>query len=254
VAVPAEPDNRRIFPYVVTNSHVIREASATVIRLKLKDGSPYILETKDNIWIHHSDGDDVAVSGVGLNGASAEAFRFNWISSTKFITKSQVQRYNIGPGDEVFMVGRFIEHGGKETNLPVVRFGFIAMLPHEGIRHPRGIDQESFLVEMFSLGGFSGSPAFVYFRPFSLRPGPGEAPVTTVQTISQIEEKNIGPLLLGINWGHILSRLPVKDGVEQSVPNNWYVESNTGFAGVVPAWKIHELLYSDELIESRLSK
>jgi hypothetical protein len=53
----------------------------------------------------------------------------------------------------VFMVGRVITHEGKQKNLPSARFGNITMMPVEPLRHMRGINQESFVVEMRSIGG-----------------------------------------------------------------------------------------------------
>src|SRR6266852_9284872 len=61
-----------------------------------------------------------------------------------------------------FFYGRFISHDGKQRNRPVMRFGNISMLPDQDA--PVGVgdhDQLAFLVECRSLGGFSGSSAFV---------------------------------------------------------------------------------------------
>lgn len=250
VGVPVEGNDNKMFPFVVTNSHVIKEGKSTVIRLKKKTGESHVQETDISGWTHHPNGDDVAASHIALTDELAADFRFHWISSAKFVTREVIEEYNIGPGDEIFMVGRFIQHDGKQTNLPVVRFGYLSMLPNQPILHPRGLLQESFLVEMFSIGGFSGSPVFVYFRPFSIRPGPGKPPVTTVQTNTQIREHNIGPLLLGINWGHINNALPVIDSSGKRLDPPQFVHSNTMMAGVVPAWKIWELLGGYEFLKT----
>ena len=143
------------------------------------------------------------------------------------------------------MVGRFISHEGKQRNIPTIRFGNIAMMPLEPIKHPRGHLQESFLVETRSLSGYSGSPVFVHILPFSKRPA--------VEGWST--EK--GPWLLGVDWGHISSYEKVlkknKDEYGNDVPlkEGWRVRTNSGMTGVVPVWKLIELLDLDPLRKSR---
>jgi hypothetical protein len=47
------------------------------------------------------------------------------------------------------MVGRFINHEGKQRNLPALRYGNIAMMPLEPIiQQETGITQESFFVKI----------------------------------------------------------------------------------------------------------
>ena len=60
------------------------------------------------------------------------------------------------------MVGRFVSHEGKQQNSPAVRFGNIAMMQKEKIIDERGVAQESFLVEIRSLPGYSGSAVLIY--------------------------------------------------------------------------------------------
>lgn len=160
-----------------------------------------------------------------------------------FLTKERLQEHNIGPGDDVFMVGRFVNYDGRQRNLPTVRFGSISMMPWEPVTHPtRGIVQESYLVEMRSLSGYSGSPVFVYLSDAKPPEGDTSRIAITPQT----------SWLLGIDWAH----LPVIERVKQSdaktdVSQGHVVLSNSGQMAVVPAWKLLELLYTDDLIESR---
>jgi hypothetical protein len=65
----------------------------------------------------------------------------------------QIPPLDIGIGDEAFVVGRFINHEGKQRNTPTARTGIISQMPIEPI-HIRGIDQECFLIEARSFGGF----------------------------------------------------------------------------------------------------
>ena len=62
---------------------------------------------------------------------SVDAHDFRLVGTQDFVTEKLVEEHNIGPGDEVFMVGRFVAHAGTKKNLPIVRFGNIAMNPNE---------------------------------------------------------------------------------------------------------------------------
>lgn len=237
VALPL-PDNPLFaFSYIVTNSHVIREGRASAIRFNTRDGGMGLVHSTHSGWIHHPNGDDAAILPITFEYESVKA---KGIPLHMFVTEDRLKEYQIGPGDEAFMVGRFINHEGKLQNLPTVRFGNLAMMPREKIRHPRGILQEAFLVECRSLPGYSGSPVFLHPLPFNSFP-----------------RKQPPPMFLGIDVGSIKDFRQVLDKAELShgnrvpIDNNWIVEANTGMAYVVPAWKIQELLDVEELVKSR---
>lgn len=229
--------------YAVTNSHVIREGNSPVIRLNTIEGIRDVLQVEMHDWHHHPNGDDLAVCNIG--GLLSGRFKFKHIPVDLFVTGDIISQEDIGPGDEVFMVGRFISHEGKQRNIPTLRFGNISMMPLEPIKHPRGHLQESFLVETRSLSGYSGSPVFVHILPFSKRPG--------VEGWST--EK--GPWLLGVDWGHIrfYEKVLEKNGDEYGndvpVQEGWRVQTNSGMTGVVPAWRLSELLNTEPLREAR---
>jgi len=211
--------------YVVTNSHVIASGSR-VVAINRKDGSRTFFELTADSWLHHQDGHDIAVCALG---PSAELHRMEVIGPDIFLTREVMVRRQIGPGTDVFMVGRLINHEGKQRNTPVVRFGHLAMNPHEPVRQPkRGFDQESFLIETRSNPGFSGSPVFLYEEPDP----------------SGIRQA----WLLGIDWGHLRGEeeFPARDefGREFRVFGSY----NTGMSGVVPAWHLASLLTEDRRV------
>jgi hypothetical protein len=144
---------------------------------------------------------------------------------------------NIGPGDEVFVVGRFVNVEGKQRNTPALRFGAISMLPEEAIEHSGGEEAQDFLVEARSIAGFSGSPVFVYVPPLAWRPN-----VTEVTTSYRI-------WLLGVDWGHIRDEQQVWHTMTKKSPD--FVKGNTGMMAVCPAWTLRDLLESQELIMGR---
>jgi hypothetical protein len=227
------------FMYVITSSHVIREGKASALRTNTRDGGVGIIYNTSTGWIHHPDGDDIAALPVSFD---YEKIKARGIPEEWFITREKLEQYRIGPGDEAFIVGRFVNHEGKQQNLPAVRFGQLSMLPIEPIRTPRGLLQEAFLVECRSLPGYSGSPVFIAPMPFN----------TMVR-------KEVPPaMFLGIDMGHLTDMQPVlkkdellQNGKRVPVDGNWTVETNTGMSCVVPAWKVRELLYVEELVESR---
>jgi hypothetical protein len=246
VGVPSKTVPDGIYTYAVTNSHVIREGASPIASLNTKAGPADIFEFRAESWIHHPDGDDLAVAAMG--GLDTGRQRFRLVTTELFITKEIIAEHEIGPGDETIMVGRFISHEGRERNLPTVRFGNISMMPLEKVKHPRGIMQESFLVETRSLGGYSGSPVFVHVPSSSTRPKDRRAGNITLRG-------DLGPWLLGIDFGH----LPIYEPVllrdrETPAADGLVVKSNSGQMGVVPAWKLLELLNEPQFADARAKR
>jgi len=238
VVIPTQEKPQTVgFMYVVTNSHVIREGKCSVIRVNARDRGVGIVHGTESGWIHHPDGDDLAILPIYLEYDKVKA---KGIPESWFITKETIEEYNIGPGDEAFLVGRFVSHEGKQKNLPSIRFGNLSMLPYEPVRTRRGLLQEAFLVECRSLPGYSGSPVFLAPMPFSA-----------------VRKQAPPAKFLGIDMGHLKDHRPVLNKAEllqgRHVPvdDNWTVETNTGMSCVIPAWKVRDLLYVEELVESR---
>jgi len=213
--------------------------------------------------------DDVAV--LPMPPLSPQFVKFRVVPLDWFISELVVQDYEVGAGSDVFMVGRFIKYDGQQQNTPSVRFGNISMMPLEPIQHPDGHMQDSFVLDMRSLPGYSGSPIFVYTY-------------TPIHTAFKWEEGqkgmwpgrgNVDPRhspgerfswLLGIDWGHgregernelvrnarekpLIRNDVFRDGDDSRL--NWKVRSNTGTTNVVPAWKLYDLLYREDVIMHR---
>ncbi len=239
VAIQSKVFDYKWYVYAVTNSHVIREGKATFIRINTPGGKFEIVPTTQNNWFHHPNGDDIAACPIGL---PLDKFKYRFVPRSDFLSQERITQHKIGPGADVFMVGRFIGHDGRHRNTPSLRFGNIAMMPLEPLHHQRGHMQESFLVEARSLPGYSGSPVFVH------APAVGEhKPDGTLEFIC------FGPWLLGLDWCHLHTKEPVREkGTDDpEIGEGWFVYSNSGMAGVIPIWKLDELLDIDELRESR---
>ena len=204
-----------------------------------RDGKKHIIETDERDWIFHPDGDDLAALLVSFD---PKKLRFSHISNRDLLSKHDAMTLGVGIGDDVFVVGRFINHEGRQKNSPTARFGHIGQMPNEPIRMGRH-DQECFLVEARSIGGFSGSPVFWQVLPFA---GGVYRPKSANQ---------IGPLLLGVEAGYINDWTPVCDSlgrpINQAEPDRLQVRVNAGMMVVIPAWKLTELLHEDSLVAKR---
>jgi len=245
--------------YVVTNWHVVRSAKTPVIRLNRRDGTVEYVESTAEKWFPHPDGDDVAALPIAVRYLDLRVWN---IGVNEFVTPKIIYDEDIGIGDDIMMIGRFVNHEGKQKNSPAVRFGNIAMMAEEKIVTPTGLAQEAFLVEVRSLPGYSGSPVFVYSpcamfdmsmrrkgqdRNLAYTPKFGEMPPEVY--FDAMNPK--GPFLLGIDFCHIPRKAHVLDADGNKLDEKWYVEENTGMAGVIPAWKITEVLDLEELKSMR---
>lgn len=206
-------------PYLVSNTHVIN-GGASVARFNRQDGSTAIIELHPSDWIPHPTADVAAVCIMGVGDWRAEDVTYS--PEEDFITPAKIEQWRIGVGDEVFMVGRFLNHQGKNLIRPAARFGSISMMQEDIWNSALGHEEESIAVEMRSRTGFSGSPVKVYRN--------GATNISMFHPVDWLYG------LLGVNWGYIYD----KDTKE----NSW-------LNGVVPAWKISEVLDSPVLAKKQ---
>lgn len=247
--------------YVVTNWHVIEAAKTPVIRFNRKDGRVESIPTKLEDWFRHPDGDDVAVLPLDID---YETLHVLSIGIEQFVTPQLIVDEDIGIGDDTVMIGRFVNHEGKQRNSPAVRFGNIAMMAHEKIQMESGLEQEAFLVEVRSLPGYSGSAVVIYspcaMNDMSIRRSGKTRSEDEAEREKEKQEKGMlippypirftnakGPFLLGVDFCHIHRKATVRERNEAKSQEGWFIKENTGMAGVIPAWKIAEILNGEEL-------
>lgn len=164
-------------------------------------------------------------------------------SSVGFHDNNTVYSKGFGIGNDTLVIGRFMGHDGIEKNLPVVRFGNIAMMPHEPVIQieRNNHKQEAFLVESRTINGFSGSPVFV-----------------GIDKDYQVLGREITEYsLLGVGWGHFNQDIEVllrgKDKVTMTRKTLASILSS-GMMTVAPCWQLTELLNSEEVVMSRKKK
>ena len=221
--------------YAVSNWHVVRKAPVIRLNSAQTDGFDTIPLTKDD-WTQHQDNNtDIAVALLANN---PDIYRYRAIGPEHLVTKDRIAEYNIGVGDDTFLVGRFVNHEGKQRNEPTVRLGAIAQMPNEKIS-TESSDQEAFLVETKTIAGYSGSPVFALV---SERRSP------TFRERQGVEATELF-MFLGVECAHLTERLYVYSAAGKK--SRQYIKANTGMGVVIPAWKLTELLESPPLKKKR---
>jgi hypothetical protein len=244
--------------YAVTNAHVI-VGGDTHLRLNKREGGTTVLSPSIEEWVYDDTQDDLAVFYLGLYEHTTPV-GFRVLPPSQLLSQSLCTKLDVGIGDEVFMVGRFISHDRKQRNEPSVRFGHVSMMPGEPVEvhwtHPvkKTLNQDSFLIDGRSMGGYSGSPVYVWTPPYELvLPMVGNQVNYRQQIWHSARQTS---WLLGVCWGYILDRWPVL----QKRGNIWErmaslrTEANTAMMGVVPCWKLIALLNNDRLRSIRAEK
>jgi len=239
VSVLSEVDTTRFHGYLVTAKHVLMNENKTAflprifVRLNKRSGGSDTLlldlfvNQKPVFFVHQDTTVDIAVIPALPD---VNTFDYMFIPRDLIITRELFEKENIRAGDDVFFTGLFPRHFGQIRNLPIVRFGKVAMISDEKVKWDKTLC-DLYLIETTSFGGNSGSPLF-----FNL--DPSRQPRTIVLG---------GPKLYLA--GILIGYFPVAthpDYIEVSRRILWAFE-NSGIAAVVPALYIIEILDQPDL-------
>ena len=241
-----KPDS--IFEYFVTAKHVLQNEDPEshrktwlpqiYVRLNRKDGKsdtitvPIVLDGKQkNVFIDNDHSVDLAVMHASVD---SKIYVTQLLPVDMITTEDDFKAMGIQEGSEVFFTGLFTPYIGTKKNYPVFRFGRVALLTDEKISIGPGDEEDLYLVESGSYGGNSGSPVYFYIG---------------------MERSNnaivVGPPIIklaGIMKGTFLDFQPV---VAVETKQKSVSQSSMGIAAVVPAYKLHDLLFDDELRKLR---
>jgi hypothetical protein len=244
----------RAHVYAVTNWHVAPKGNP-VIRLNTQSGPPDIIDADVHDWVF--DGvHDIAVLPVNVN---PDLHAVTVLHSRMLVTEESVKNAEIGPGDDVFMVGRFVNHDGGQKNQPALRFGNISMNPTP-IMQDNGVKADAYCIDLHSRSGYSGSPVFVYRTPQSdLDPPP---PRRTPNLGLQLQpDLATFFLLLGIHFAQFPEMWEVtssgklrheSDAVKEPLlTDGKYIKGLSGMTCVLPAWSIRKVLNMPSLRQTR---
>jgi hypothetical protein len=264
---PGQFSGQSKYYYGVTNWHVACADGFSVVRLNTKDGTTDIVEFGPDEWQFLPGRYDVAAIPLSLDPDLHEISTIG----THFFLEKPNEKFDptVGVGDDVFMIGLFVDHGGVATNVPSARFGNVSMLPSKNalIKQPNEYWGESYVIDMHSRTGFSGSPVFV-FRTFGSDLTEGAFGIRFDEL--RLDFANTGfvpeyyslPMpasgcirastlfrFLGIHWGQFPEKweLKEKSKLKEShrkdlIVDGGYVEGMSGMTCVIPAWQIMEVL------------
>ncbi|HME23651.1 MAG TPA: trypsin-like peptidase domain-containing protein [Acetobacteraceae bacterium] len=242
VGIQSDADASVHHTIAVTNWHVAVSGGASVIRVNKAGGGVDIFELEPSDWTFNPMSHDIAAVPIPIG----EGHNCTVLTTAMFLTKERATSLEIAPGENVFMVGRFVDHDGKETNVPAVRFGHISMIPGAPIKQSNGASMESYCIDMHSRGGFSGSPVYAYR--------------TTSDDLNATLKIPSRPqtflVLLGISWGQFpeLWQITPDGSVLQHseqqdrylIPGK-YIKGMSGITCVAPSCAILELLQHNRI-------
>jgi hypothetical protein len=245
IGIPSQTKSGVSYIYLVTAKHVAERLSLAYrdfeekksalaaeiknllfLRINTKNGKSEILKSESNKWFTHPTDKTVDIAVLPWAPPS-EKYDYKWVGVDSLLSDEIIQKEGIGIGDEVFITGLFAHVRGSAKNIPIVRIGNIAMMSDEAIPTELG-NIEAYLIEARSIGGLSGSPAFVR--------------KTVPLGIGQF-------YLLGLMHGHW--EIPVERKNDSLMADDMLGRVNMGIAIVVPAKKILEVLNHPDLVRMR---
>ena len=231
-------------------SHATARPSSELIRAM--DSHPDIFDFDVSEWVFRPHHHDIAISPPLMLDPDIDQAEAMGLGS--LLTKEEEIKDDINAAEDVFMVGRFIDYEGTETNVPACRFGNVSMM-NAKVKQPTKYRGRSIVVDMHSRTGFSGSPVFVYRTS-----GSGFSPNIDLM-ISWHDIK-----MIGIHWGQFREEYAFEEitiwrriwrrlfpsktasaAAKSLITKGMYARGLSGMSCVVPAQAILSLMNSPEL-------
>jgi hypothetical protein len=233
--------------YAVTAKHVLHMPGKTHDNdLWLYDDARLVLNTTTGgtdylpvppaAWSPH-DFSDTAVIRVDLDPTH---FDFMHYPSDSYVNREFFAKHQMTPGEEVVVMGLLWAHPGSPTITPIVRVGHVASYPLDEVNLDTG-PEGAILIEVLSIGGLSGSPAFLHLGDFR-REDWGRGELLALQGSTG---PTGGNWLLGIVHGRFEHEKAGKPKSESL---------NVGITPVIPAARINELLDGPYFVQQRSVK
>lgn len=223
--------------YAVTNHHVAVGKGHSCIRVNKRLGGSDVFPFSSDQW-EHIPGLDLAAIPMPYD---PQKYKIEFIPESFFMKPPLVLGVNLAVGEDVFMIGAFVDNHGKEFNTPAGRFGNISLMPsYMEIDAPLGgkYRGEYYCLDMRSRGGFSGSPVF-YYRTI------GGDLSQAGSTNMRIEPPAVG--FIGAHAGQYPESLELKDGAGKETT----LTGPSGMTMVIPAQKISDLLNLPKFVAQR---
>jgi hypothetical protein len=265
VSCPSELDPTTNFNYVVTANHAVEDGKPTLVRLrtdrlwsgpppqyKNADGSvvypfgvpvdqPGFIDLPVREWLSHPK-TDVAIAPLRGAGLAEAALTSNDVA----MFHDSEERLTFQPwlGQRVYFAGLFDRFRAMgERNVPLVRSGTLGAFNVSAVPVGRGhkarILPEAHLIDCRSYQGFSGSPCYVQ----------EDVPERDEFGGRVTEYLTHNTALLGIVAAHF--DIDTVAGDDEAHPIELDAPMHSGVGVVIPATRIKELMYMDELKEDR---
>jgi hypothetical protein len=218
------------FGYTVTCKHVVKpildDHQKVYVRRERSDESKVDFRELPDDWIFHKDPTvDIAVHPHHPTG---EPFSVTAYPADGLLTDKKLKElhHTVGEGNPIVFTGMFEPYTGYTRNIPVVRFGHVAMVTHEKIPTKLGL-AEQYILECQAFPFNSGAPVFTPL----------------------LVESHLEHFIFGVISGFYpeKQRMYLRD-------EGLTVISNLGISTAVPAQKVHDVLYYDELVKLRQEK
>lgn len=224
--------------YLVTARHNIELAKARpgnlFLRVNVKGAAADYIRV-DSGWLFHPNaGVDIAVRSWN---EFPKPYDFRPFSVRALVNDEAVRDLGIGVGDELLITGLFTRREGSKRNLPIVRTGVIAAMPHEQLRDVNtGFFYDAYLAEVRSLGGLSGSPVF-FLREMPLEQKPDE-----------VQRRRYAVMLLGMVRGHWDT--PPENQIVDFAADE-LAQVNMGIALITPSQDIAAVINDEHFVKER---
>ena len=154
--LPSGAETYRLF--LVTNRHVIAGRDDVLIRVNTKGGAArrVRLPLGAGAWAPHPEGVDVAVVLLNARVLLEAGTELAYFRPTDTAFVSAMTALEIGPGEELFVLGFPLGMSGVERNYVIARSGMIARFDREILAASR-----TFLIDASVFPGNSGGPVIV---------------------------------------------------------------------------------------------
>ncbi len=249
-AVEIEDEQQYRWSYLVTAEHVIARSMSLGhdlwLRVNGRDGEPTAIKIDPSSWYFHPKSaeaaTDVAVCPISFDRDAEISPVPIYGPRSVAATRAIIDGVRIGVGDEVVVAGLFRSHYGRQRNVPIIRVGNVAMLDGDPIKTKNGSYLDAYLIEVRSIGGLSGSPAFVHLP--AVRTVDGKTDLFGRKSFKQI-------YLLGLMHGHFdvedLNLDVVLDDAQGATSG-----IHSGIGVVIPVDKIIDTVMQSRLAQARM--
>jgi hypothetical protein len=251
MSIPWADGSKSKHVYAITCTHVVPQSGTRVIRAtKVGKNMPNYITARGSDWFR-SDTDDLAILPIEARDDPL-AYRHEDFLDRR-LTLDLIDDYSIGIGDDVMAIGRFVDLHGQRTNRPLVRSGTIAAFPEFPVPREGEPAQDSYIAEMRSRSGFSGSPVYVFLPPPQIRYKKSERQIASEKDGSPLIKmfEFYGPWLMGVHWGEIKVKgpdAPLWPSRSDIDNDRKLVELGSGMIGIVPCERLAELLMKNDRV------